>query len=172
LPEWTAKLVVILALSALHERRTTLGRIIGGVGLLLVSAFMLLGFLRADGDASLGTTLIALFVAVALPAAGGVALLSGRFRGQRQISARQDELRRQTIDAEVLRLAARYDGKLTVVEVMTELAVSQDTAKESLEALMRRDLADIEITDSGVLVYVFGDVRKLEEKARSKGVLE
>jgi hypothetical protein len=148
------------------------GRIWGGGALLLVAAFMLLGFLRADIEGSLITTGMAFLVSVVLPAAGGVALIASHRGAQRRLVSRRDQLRQQTLESEVLRLAARRDGKLTVVEVVTELAVSPDAAKESLDSLMMRELAEIEIADSGMLVYVFRDIRNLPGKADSKGILD
>ena len=37
---------------------------------------------------------------------------------------------------------------------------------------MARELAEIEITDSGLLVYTFDDVRRLSEKESARGLLE
>jgi hypothetical protein len=33
-------------------------------------------------------------------------------------------------------------------------------------------MAELEITDSGLLVYAFGDVQRLSEKPRAKGILD
>jgi hypothetical protein len=41
-----------------------------------------------------------------------------------------------------------------------------------LRELVIRGVAEPEVTESGLLVYAFHDVRRLEEKPRSKGVLE
>jgi hypothetical protein len=58
------------------------------------------------------------------------------------------------------------------VEVATEFALPPERAKELLDSFMVRELADIQVTDSGVLVYKFHDVLHLEEKSRAKGVLD
>ena len=148
-----------------------MGRVLAAIGLFLVSAFMLIGFLVSDADPGTFATVMALLITVVLPAGGGALLLASRFRGGRA-SGRRAELRQQTIEAEILRLAIQRQGKLTVVEVMTELAIGEPAAKHGLDALMTRGLADIEVTDSGVLVYSFGDIRNLSEKADAKGLLE
>jgi hypothetical protein len=147
------------------------GRIFGGGGLILLALFMLIGFLRADVTSGLATT-IAFLVAVVLPAVGGIALLRRPLGAGRRLAARRDQLRRQTLDAEVLRLAAGRGGRLTVVEVVTELAVSADAARESLDSLARLEVADLEVTDSGTIVYAFRDVQNLAEKERAKGILD
>ena len=53
-----------------------------------------------------------------------------------------------------------------------ELAVPTTTAEELLNGLMTRELADIEVTDSGLLVYAFHDVRHLFGKETARGLLE
>jgi hypothetical protein len=148
------------------------GRLIGGSTLLLLSLFMLLGFLRSDATLAAPTTIMALLISVGLPAAGGVALLAGRLGYRRRLSQRKEQLRQQTLDAEILRIAERHGGKITVVEVVRELAVTSDAAKQALDALHERELAEIEITDSGVLVYAFHDLQRLHEKPYAKGVLD
>jgi len=149
-----------------------MGRIVGAVALLLLSLFMLLGFVRSQAAIGSAATIVALLLTVALPAAGGIALLAGRVRGRHRLAARREQLRRQTVDAEILRLAEQRGGKLTVVEVVSDLAVTPDDAKTALDDLHTRDLADIEITDSGLLVYAFRDVRGLGQKEQSRGLLD
>jgi hypothetical protein len=143
-----------------------------GVGLVLLALFMLVGFLRADLSASGVAQAIAFFIAVVLPAVGGIALLASPLGSSRRIAARRHQLRRQTVDAELLRLAARRGGKLTVVEVVTELALSTEEAKESLDELARQEMAELEVTDSGTIVYAFRDVQNLSQKDRAKGILD
>jgi hypothetical protein len=148
------------------------GRVAGGIGLLLIALFMFAGYLGADLDASAGATFLALAVAVGLPAAGGAALLASHFRASGRVADRKQDLRRQTIDAEVLRLAGQHGGKLTVVEVIGSLALPPDEAKAVLDSLARRELADLEVTDSGVIVYAFHDVARLSVKSKAKGILD
>lgn len=146
------------------------GRLAGTV-LLALALFMTWGFLRADVDAAAPAALAAILITVALPAAGGIYLLARPGR-ERRIAERAHALRRQTLESEVLRLAGRREGKLTVVEVVTELAVPPEEAKEVLDTLARRELAEMEVTSSGVLVYAFHDVRHLSEKSASRGILD
>ncbi len=134
--------------------------------------FMGLGFLRSGADPLALRTLVALFIAVGLPAGGGSWLLARHFGVGRRIEGRREELRRDTLEAEILKMAGRHGGRLTAVEVAGELAVPTTTAEELLNELMVRELAEIEITDSGLLVYTFDDVRRLSEKESARGLLE
>jgi hypothetical protein len=78
----------------------------------------------------------------------------------------------QTLEAEVLRLAKQKGGKLTVVEVMTDLALDSDAAKEVLDSMAGKSLAEVELTESGIIVYAFYEVRHLQDKESAKGVLD
>jgi hypothetical protein len=149
-----------------------MGRIAGAVALFLLSAFMLLGFLRSDAAIGSPATIAALIIAVGLPAAGGILLIRSRFPRRNQLAARREQLRQQTFESEILRLAAQRQGRLTVVEVMSEFAIPLEQANALLESLVVRELADVEVTDSGVVVYAFHDIKHLADKPRAKGILD
>jgi hypothetical protein len=143
---------------------------IGGAVLLAVAAFMLLGFARTGASLFSATALAALLITVALPGGFGVALLRGGMRGGS--SDRTRELRRQTIDAEILKLAMAQQGRLTEVEVASTLALPAGEAKAALDGMVARQVADLEVTDSGVLVYTFHEARHLGEKQEARGLLD
>ncbi len=141
----------------------------GGIALLAIAAFMLLGFLNSSATLGSPTALVALLLTVGLPAAGGAALLRGIGSGR---NARAERLRQQTIDAEILRLATQHRGKLTAVEVATALAIPPETAKTSLDSLVERDVADLQITDAGVIVYAFHDAKHVGDKSSARDILD
>ena len=149
-----------------------MGQIGGGAALLAVAVFMLLGFMTSDVDAGATTTLVALLITVGVPGVAGATMLARHFGARGRLAGRKEALRQQTLEAEILRLAGEHDGKLTAVEVMSGLALSAATTKELLDGMVMRELADIEVTDSGVLVYAFHDVRHLAEKSSSRGLLD
>lgn len=148
------------------------GRTVGGAALLALAAFMLLGFLRSDATLTSPAAIAALLITAVLPAAGGIALLRGglRFGGRR--AARVEELRQKTIEAEILRLAVQHGGKLTAVEVATALALPPESAKATLDSLAEREIADLEITDRGLIVYSFHDAKHLGGKHSARGILD
>lgn len=145
------------------------GRRWGGIALLAIAAFMFLGFLNSSASLGSPTAIVALLLTVGLPAGAGVALLRG-IGGER--TARVERLRQQTIEAEILRLAMQHAGKLTAVEVATALALPPETAKASLDSLAERELADLEITDAGVIVYAFHDAKHIGGKSSARGILD
>jgi hypothetical protein len=130
---------------------------------------MFLGFLRARLPLVAPATIGALLVAVVLPIAGGIALLRGMGAGD---VARRARLRQQTIEAEVMKLAIQQRGKLTALEVATALALPEDETKVALDSMVERELADIEITDEGVIVYTFQSAKQLGSKDTSRGILD
>jgi hypothetical protein len=145
------------------------GRTIGGIALLALAALMFVGFVRSDAELASLRTVLALLITVGIPGGAGVMLL--RAPGGRR-SKRVEELRRQTIEAEILRLAMQHGGRLTVVEVASALALPPESAKTTLDSLAERELADLEITDKGVIVYAFHDAKHLSGKHSAKGILD
>ena len=149
-----------------------MGRLLGGGALVFLALFMLLGFLSTSRPLSFPAAALTLLVAVGLPGATGGALLWLHFRDKLGFRHRRELLRDQTHQSEVLKLAERKGGKLTVVEVVAEAALDAGTAERLLQELVTQGIADIEVTDSGVLVYAFHDIQKLSEKSLSKDVLD
>ena len=147
-------------------------RIWGAGGLGAISLFMLLGFLGGDQALLAPATLTALALTVALPAVGAGLLVRGHLAERSRLTGRKAMLRQQTLEAEILRLAAEHRGRLTAVEVATQLAVPPETATETLNALAAREHAELEITDAGLIVYSFHDVRHLDDKHSARGILD
>jgi hypothetical protein len=132
---------------------------------------MLIGFARSGAPLGSPKTIFALLITVALPAVGGIALLRGGL-GSGNRGRRLEQLRQQTIEAEILRLAVKEGGRLTVMEVATALALPQEAVKETLDALVTRDVADMAVTDAGVIVYTFHDAKHIGGKDSARGVLD
>lgn len=146
-----------------------MNRTTGGIALLILAALMFLGFVRSDASLSAPATIVALLITAVAPAVGGIALLRG---GGTARARRLDQLRQQSIDAEILRLAVAEGGMLTAVEVATALTLTPEAAKEKLDALVGRDVADIAVTERGVVVYTFHDAKHIGGKGNAKGVLD
>ncbi len=149
------------------------GKLYGGGALVAIALFMVLGFLRSHVNPWAPATLVAVLVAVVLPAAVGAWLLAGHFGTGGRIAARKDALRLRTLQAEILRIAPRMGGKITAVEVTAELAVDSKTAEAALHDMAVRELADVELAESGHMVYSFKRIQNLpDEKDRAKRVLD
>jgi hypothetical protein len=145
-----------------------MGRIWGGVLLLLLSLFMLVGYLRADYPADAAARLLFFVCFVLAPAVGGAALVRAWFARRTQLRKRKDRLRRQTLESEVLKLAREREGSLTVFDLVTELGISREEAGSVLDHFAVHGVAEAELTDSGEINYTFTEVRNLAER-RSVG---
>src|SRR5262249_11573319 len=117
------------------RRKRHVNKLIGAAALAVLALFMLVGFVNSGRDLGAPATLAALAITVALPAAGAALLARGHFTEKSRISGRKAELRRNTMDAEILRLAGQHGGRLTAVEVATALAVPPEAAAEALAGL-------------------------------------
>lgn len=147
-----------------------MNRKVGGAALLLVAAFMLVGFLRSGASLLSLTGMIAVLLTVALPAFVGATMLRGTLGGTAR--GRMHALRQQTIEAEIMKLAMAQQGRLTEVEVASALALPAGEAKAALDALVAREVADLEITDAGILVYTFHEARYFGTKGDAQGLLD
>jgi hypothetical protein len=143
-----------------------------GVALLTLSLFMLLGFLGVARDGIAPAELMAFAIVVVLPLGFGIKLLRDHFGRDRRVDANKADLRQRTLNAEVLKLAGTQGGKLTIVEVVTALAISADEAKRALDNLALEGMADFQVTDAGVVVYDFQEIRRLGDKSSARGILE
>ena len=74
------------------------------------------------------------------------------------------------LEVDVLQLARKKGGRLTVLEVVTELEVGVDEAEAVLEDLQVRGVAGILVSDSGLIVYSFHELQHLDEKDSAKPV--
>ncbi|HLB35029.1 MAG TPA: hypothetical protein VJL31_00500 [Gemmatimonadales bacterium] len=149
-----------------------MGKLLAGAGLILISLFMLLGFFNLQQPLSPAVAAVTLLLTVALPAIGGARLAYLHFRERGVPAQRREALRLQTYQSEILKLAAKKGGKVAIVEVTAETGIDARSAEDALKGLLEQGIAEIEVTDSGLLVYSFGDVRSLPEKDSSKRILD
>lgn len=149
-----------------------MNKLVGAIALALLALFMLVGFIRASADAITGPEVVAFLLVVILPGVFSIKLLRDHFGRDRRIEAGKADLRQRTLAAEVLRLAGTQGGKLTILEVVTALAITPDQAKDVLDGLARDGFADFQVTDSGVVVYDFQDIRRLGDKSSARNILE
>lgn len=154
-----------------HQPNLNVKKLLGAAVLAAIALFMLLGSLTADVGGG-AAAVVALLLVVGLPAAGAALLVRSHFAERSRRTGRKAQLRQHTLDAEILRLAGERGGRLTVVEVATELGVPLEGAKQALDGLLLREHADLELTDAGVTVYHFYDVRHLGDKHTARGILD
>ena len=149
-----------------------MGKLWGAVALLSLSLFMMLGFVRSAADGIGADETVAFAIVVLLPLGVGIKLLRDHFGRDKRVEANKADMRSRTLNAEVLKLAGTHGGKLTILEVVTALAISADEAKRVLDSLAVDGHADFQVTDSGVVVYDFQEIRRMDDKSSARGILE
>lgn len=148
-------------------------RIIGGSALIGLSLFMLLGLTKAKLPQNRVVKALTIGIAVVLPMGTGAGLLYSHFKpNQKYLKTRREELQARTIQSEIIKLAIVHNGKLTAVEVVAALGISAEVAQQQLNLLTHQNLAELEITESGTLVYDFHDVQALSEKIDAKRIAD
>jgi len=70
----------------------------------------------------------------------------------------------------VVRLARQRGGRLTVTETAADTGLTVEEASEILKRLADGGFVEVEITDSGLIVYRFPEVLFAHEKNWSRGV--
>ncbi|HLM69535.1 MAG TPA: hypothetical protein VK358_18480 [Longimicrobium sp.] len=147
-------------------------KLIGAIGLAILSLFMLAGFLNTDSAASAGAIMAALVITVVLPAAGALLLARSHFAERSRLSGRRAALARHATESEILRLAQGRGGKLMAVEAAMAMHLAEDTARETLDHMVSQGRAELEVTEGGNLVYSFPTLAQLGDKRTAKGILD
>jgi hypothetical protein len=147
-------------------------KLVGAVGLALLSLLMLAGFLTTDSTASAAVMAATVGLTVVLPAAGAVLLARGHLRERSRLTGRRAALGRQATESELLRLAQGRGGKLMAVEAAMAMHLAEDVARETLDGMVSGGRAELEVTDDGNLVYSFPTLAQLGDKRTAKGILD
>ncbi len=61
----------------------------------------------------------------------------------------------KTLENTILKLARKFQGKLTPLELAANSALSLDEADKTLENLVRKGYANMTVTDEGTIIYEF-----------------
>jgi hypothetical protein len=153
-------------LKGMKQIRRGAGVILIGLGLL-----MAIGVSRAKLPPNPVVIALTIGISVVLPIASGIGLIAGP-RTPKSLAPTTAARRSQTIQAEMIKLAIAQGGALTVVEVVSTLGIDSQTATQELTALTYQQIAELEMTDSGLMVYRFPDVQSLPEKPHSKRIAD
>ena len=149
-----------------------MARLASGIALLMVSVFMLIGFLAGGGRTHGPVVTIFVFgLTVVLPGATGLSLLRQHLRRLPPQPPQPAAIPAMNDESRIVRLAEEKAGRLTTIEVVGELGIGADAAEAFFTDLVARGMADVEMTDSGLTVYVFRDILKLKDKGDSHDVL-
>lgn len=129
-------------------------RKLGGIAL-VIPALGLIGGAWWSGLVMSPVALFGLLLVFVLPAIDRVASLRDSLQhdSDRRIAA----LRRETIDAEILRVALKHQGRLSSAEVSAALGLDTGESQAVLEDLVQRRVASVEVPEEGMPIYAFPD---------------
>ena len=94
-----------------------------------------------------------LSVGVALVVMSGLLWLSSR-----RLDSAAQLVRSRKIENDLLRLARRRGGRLTVIEAATETGYTAAETEAQLKQLAEGGFVEIEVTEAGVMVYRFPEI--------------
>lgn len=103
------------------------------------------------------------FVMGILPTIGGGWLCHHMYKTMRNRKVEEAE-------REILCLAQEHQGRLTIADVTINTSLSSAEAKKALDLCNMNGLTDVEVTDSGAVVYRFYDIISDDERNESKGL--
>ena len=135
-----------------------MGKIVGGAALLFLSLFMLLGFFNASKEMPFLASALTFLILVIFPGVAGTLLIYSRYKAKGASKRQLERLRQQTQQAEILRVAEKRGGAVTIAAVVADTAMDADTVKETLMALVTQGFANFDLTESGDIVYSFYDM--------------
>jgi hypothetical protein len=132
--------------------------IFGGF-LIAIGAFFLFGFSVAVSRSglSIGDVVGALLIGIG-PVVGGGLLIRSHVKTKRKmlIAQEKDEYARQ--EKEILRLAQEKGGRLSIPDIVVKTSMSTEQAEQVMREMTTKGYVDMQVTDSGVIVYEFYEI--------------
>lgn len=140
-----------------------------GLGTCFMSSFMVVASvgLLFDSDPKYQDK-VAYFVLLIF----SVGFAIGGFMLYRYHTRRAERKSKDQIEQDILRIASERRGRVTPAEVVLATKLGIDEAKKMLDSFCEKGLAQLNITDKGVIIYVFDGFLSEEEKETAKSPLE
>jgi hypothetical protein len=136
-------------------------------GLLIVfGLFMLLLFLSGTGPSTFLVGVATFLLMVLAPIAAGTFMIRSHFQAKKKSA---EESRKKLLAArekEVLMLAGRKNGILTIPEIVAETSMNADEANEIMREMVVKLYADMKITNDGEVIYNFSQLRRQKPEDR------
>ncbi len=140
--------------------------IIGGI-LIAFGAFMLLGVSVNLSESALETADIVGAIVLGIgPIAGGGLMIRGRMKAKQQALHAQKRDAYVRHEKEIIRLAQSHGGRISIPEIVAATSLSTDEADSVMREMTTKGYVDMQVTDSGVIVYEFYEIahrKPLEE---------
>ena len=141
--------------------------VIGGV-LIFLGAFMLLGFAVNLSEKSFAIDIgdiVAFILLSAAPIIVGSVIVRSHFTGKRRLIEAEQKALYEQREREIIRLAQQKRGRLSIPEIAVATSMNTEEADKMMREMAAKGYVDMQVTDSGVIVYEFYEIahRELEE---------
>jgi hypothetical protein len=141
--------------------------VIGGV-FIFFGAFMFLGFAINLSEKSFAidiSDIVAFIVASGAPIIVGSLIVRSHFTGKKRLLEAEQKTLYEQREREIIRLAQQKRGRLTIPEIAVATSMNTEEADEMMRGMTTKGYVDMQVTDSGVIVYEFYEIahRELEE---------
>jgi len=130
----------------------------GGI-LVAFGAFMLLGISvnLSEAAMSIGDIVGAIFFGAGPIAGGGLMIRSHMKTKRLALQAKERDIYVQR-EKDIIRLAQAGNGRLSIPEIVADTSMSTDEAEDVMKEMTTKGYVDMQVTDSGVIVYEFYEI--------------
>ncbi len=147
-------------------------KMIASVLCFVIGGLMLIGFfVNLEEKGLTKSDLIAVIFFGVLPIIVGIVLLRSNYQNQKRAREAQERALKEEKEGEIIRLAQRKKGRLTVTEVAAATSLTLEEAEKILQEMVTRGYVGLKVTNSGILVYEFYEITR-GDKDSAKGILE
>lgn len=143
-------------------------RLLPGGCLTCGGLFMLLGFFASTKPSTFASDLVELILFCFIPITLGVGLIVSHVRGQKLEKLEEQKQQLAAREKEVLLLARRYQGKLTMAEIVTDTSMDAAQAEETVNELVVKGMTTLKTNDAGQAYYEFYDMLPHEEEPEQR----
>lgn len=144
-----------------------MGKLIGGGVFVFVGLFMLAGAIIniAEGDSGLVRNLAVLAVFGGVPLGVGSLLIRSHFKTKQHALQEKRDHQLKKWEKEIIRLAQHRDGRLTIPDIVAETSMDSEEADEVMREMASNGYVNMQVTDSGVIVYEFYEIAHRNQDA-------
>jgi hypothetical protein len=130
-------------------------KVIGGGILIFGGLFMLAGFFASTKPSTFATDITLILLFVLAPIVGGAMLIRSNYllNKKREMETRKNIFASR--EKEILKLAKKKDGELTIPEIVAETSMNADEADEIMREFVVKQYVDMKVTNEGTVVYEF-----------------
>jgi uncharacterized membrane protein len=146
-----------------------------GIASSFVGAFLSLGAiinLTEGKEESVVGWLAMVFLLGVMPMGLGAYLIKKSTQIRKTLSAQNEHMTEQLMERKILQVAAELGGKVTPSEIALKTHISLDKAHLLLQNMQEGGYAELEITQTGAIIYHFRGFLSDDDRQNTMGLLD